>query len=121
MLINTPSARLQSHSKGGYHCPGPSGLAFIREALRQFGSNICAYVRSPDKIPEELRSRIRVVQGGLTDEDRLGEALEGADIVVSFLVSHTLYRGTRAAWTDSIVNRHRVFICDFLGVLQLAL
>jgi hypothetical protein len=66
---------------------GASGLAFIEQALNlSLPPKIIAYARSPDKIPDDLQSRIQTVKGSLDDHDALLEALTDADAVVSFLV-----------------------------------
>lgn len=46
---------------------------------------IIAYVRTPSKIPADLAQKIQIVQGGLRDESALDKALQGADVLVSFL------------------------------------
>ncbi|KAJ7693680.1 hypothetical protein B0H17DRAFT_1159440 [Mycena rosella] len=67
---------------------GPTGILVVREALAVFdGSTIVLYVRTPDKIPEDLRTHpgCIVVQGQLEDTDSLSKAMEGVDLVLSAL------------------------------------
>ncbi|KAJ7456620.1 NAD-binding protein [Mycena latifolia] len=67
---------------------GPTGLLVVREVLTAFeGCVVVLYVRSPDKIPEDLSTNPSciIVQGQLDDMDSLSKAMEGADIVLSAL------------------------------------
>jgi len=67
---------------------GPTGILLVREALATFEqSAIILYVRTPEKLPEDLSQNPNciVIQGQLDDEDSLSKALEGADIVLSAL------------------------------------
>ncbi|KAJ6574726.1 NADH(P)-binding-domain-containing protein [Mycena capillaripes] len=68
---------------------GPTGILLVREALATFPeSTIVLYVRTPEKLPEDLSRdpRCVVIQGRqLDDNDTLSRALEGVDIVLSAL------------------------------------
>ncbi|KAJ7756482.1 NAD-binding protein [Mycena maculata] len=67
---------------------GPIGILLVREALAAFeGSAIILYVRSPEKIPEDLKTNPRcvVIEGQLDDMAALSKAMEGVDIVLSAL------------------------------------
>ncbi|KAJ6590556.1 hypothetical protein DFH09DRAFT_207462 [Mycena vulgaris] len=67
---------------------GPSGLAFIEVALRQPSPpKLTLLVRptSRGKLPAGIESQTRIVEGGLTDERALLDAMDGVDTVVSFL------------------------------------
>ncbi|KAJ2933565.1 hypothetical protein H1R20_g3490, partial [Candolleomyces eurysporus] len=67
---------------------GACGVLLIREALQTYKQcTIIVYARSPEKLPEDLSSNesIIVIQGQLTDQDALGKALEGVDVVLSSL------------------------------------
>jgi len=67
---------------------GPTGILLIRQALQSYQSCvIILYVRSPEKIPDDLRANtsIIVIRGQLDDHDALSKAMEGVDIVLSAL------------------------------------
>jgi len=66
-----------------YGATGATGSHILRMALED-GLRVRAYVRSPDKIPAELRehSALEVSQGDFTDADGVQAALEGADMVI---------------------------------------
>ncbi|KAJ7139744.1 NAD(P)-binding protein [Mycena epipterygia] len=67
---------------------GPTGVLLVREALAAFdGCSLVLYVRSPDKLPDDLRnnSRCVILEGQLDDVDGLSKAMEGVDIVLSAL------------------------------------
>ena len=65
---------------------GPSGLLLVQEALAA-GHTVVLYVRSPQKLPEDITSNtsVTVVEGQLNDEAALSGALEGVDAVLSAL------------------------------------
>jgi len=65
---------------------GAAGIVLVREALNTVqGITLVLYVRSPQKLPQEIAAHrdVVVVTGQLTDADALSKALEGADAVVS--------------------------------------
>lgn len=65
-----------------------SGLVFTRTALEQEnGPMLVLYVRSRSKLSADTLSNpaVRVVEGSLTDEEALRDAMTGVDTVVSFL------------------------------------
>lgn len=67
---------------------GPVGLSLCREALLSIqDSSLVLYVRSPEKVPDDLtsNSRVVVITGQLTDIDALTKAMEGIDAVCSAL------------------------------------
>lgn len=65
---------------------GASGLAFIQVALNQPDPpTLTLYVRSRGKLPAGIEEKARIVEGNLTDEGALLEAMEGVDTVVSLL------------------------------------
>ncbi|KAK8846895.1 hypothetical protein IAR55_005985 [Kwoniella newhampshirensis] len=69
---------------------GATGLAFLHEVLgAESGPRLTLLVRNKGKLPEDLLqrdpSRVRVVEGGLANENKLDEAMEGVTAVVSFL------------------------------------
>ncbi|KAJ7275420.1 NAD(P)-binding protein [Mycena haematopus] len=67
---------------------GPTGILLVREVLETYDqSTIVLYVRTPEKLPEDLKQNLNciVIQGQLDDDDALSKALEGVDIVLSAL------------------------------------
>ncbi|KIY67604.1 NAD-P-binding protein [Cylindrobasidium torrendii FP15055 ss-10] len=67
---------------------GAAGLLFLREALAGLkGATIVLYVRAPSKVPSDIAKNpaVIIVTGQLDDEDGISKAMEGVDIVVSFL------------------------------------
>ncbi len=64
---------------------GDIGLAVVGAAL-QGGHEVTAFVRSPGKLGD-LRERVRVVEGDLTDAESVRAALPGHDAVITALGS----------------------------------
>ncbi|KAJ7785921.1 NAD-P-binding protein [Mycena metata] len=68
---------------------GPTGLLLVREtlAVQGEGTVLILYVRSPEKLPEDIKrdSSCIVIQGQLDDESSLSQAMEGVDLVLSAL------------------------------------
>ncbi|KAK0260158.1 hypothetical protein LTR35_018024 [Friedmanniomyces endolithicus] len=65
---------------------GPSGLAFIPEAL-QAGHELTLYQRNPSKLPQDVKNNpsVNVVTGQFTDIGAVKQALsKGATVLVSF-------------------------------------
>ena len=44
-----------------------------------------AYVRSPQKVPEKIRHKIRIVTGDIFDAESVADAIENQDVVISCL------------------------------------
>lgn len=66
---------------------GLVGIQLSRECLSVFHCSLILFVRSPEKIPEDLASNsaVIVIQGQLNDQDALSKAMEGVDVVLSAL------------------------------------
>ncbi|KZT67621.1 hypothetical protein DAEQUDRAFT_657768, partial [Daedalea quercina L-15889] len=65
---------------------GPTGLKIVEEAL--VASHVLIiYARSPKKIPDAIVNdpAVTVIEGQLTDAERLTEAMQGVDAVLSAL------------------------------------
>ena len=65
---------------------GPSGLAFISEAL-QAGHNLTLFARNPGKLPRDVTENpdVTIVTGEFTDMNTVKQALsKGAQTLVSF-------------------------------------
>ena len=65
---------------------GPSGLLLVQESLAA-GHTVVLYVRSPQKLPEDIRANpsVTIIEGQLDDKEALSRALEGVDAVLSAL------------------------------------
>ncbi|KAI0638994.1 NAD-P-binding protein [Trametes polyzona] len=65
---------------------GPCGLQLIEQALA-LHHTIVAYVRSPQKLPEDVRANpaVTVIEGQLTDKEKLSEAMAGVHAILSAL------------------------------------
>ncbi|KAI0932694.1 hypothetical protein AcW1_000257 [Taiwanofungus camphoratus] len=65
---------------------GPAGILIIQEALHA-SHTVIVYARSPQKLPESisLNPSATIIKGELTETDKLSEALEGVDAVLSAL------------------------------------
>jgi hypothetical protein len=64
---------------------GPSGIALIRKVLGVYpSSSIFLYVRSPQKVPEDLaqHSSVFIIRGEITNLDEIENALFGGQITV---------------------------------------
>ncbi|KAJ3782339.1 NAD-P-binding protein [Lentinula aff. detonsa] len=67
---------------------GPVGISLCREILSSVQDpSLVLFVRSPQKIPNDLSSdnRVTVITGQLTDTESLAKAIEGVDAVCSAL------------------------------------
>jgi len=67
---------------------GPSGILLVRQALQKYEScTLVLYVRSPEKVPDDLASHpsVVIIQGQLEDIDKLAKAIEGVEVVLSAL------------------------------------
>jgi nucleoside-diphosphate-sugar epimerase len=56
---------------------GPTGLALIEEALAR-NHNLVIFARSPQKLPEDVRSHpsVVIIKGSLEDEEAIAKAFE---------------------------------------------
>ncbi|KAJ3822316.1 NAD-P-binding protein [Lentinula raphanica] len=67
---------------------GPVGISLSQEILSSIqDSTLVLFVRSPQKVPDDLssNSRVTVITGQLTDIESLTKAMEGVDAVCSAL------------------------------------
>ncbi|KAK0465243.1 NAD-P-binding protein [Desarmillaria tabescens] len=67
---------------------GSSGILLIRQALAVAPSPfVVVYARNPSKLPTDLSSSssVKVIQGQLDDAEKLSQAMEGVDAVLSAL------------------------------------
>jgi len=80
--------------------PGGSGLAFIKEAIAlPCPPDLTLYVRSPSKLPPDIKSHAHVVTGSLSDKEALTTAMDGIDTIVSVLVSICSFVSVNWGWT----------------------
>ncbi|KAJ6501682.1 NAD-P-binding protein [Mycena vitilis] len=71
---------------------GPTGILLVREALTVFdGATIVLYVRTPEKLPEDIgrNPKCSIIKGQLEDDDALSQAMQGVNIVLSALGPNT--------------------------------
>jgi len=69
-----------------FGCTGKSGKAILEMALhQQKNMSVSVFVRSPEKIPEKFRDRLRIIKGDVLDRALVREAVEGHDVVISAL------------------------------------
>ncbi|KAF7349260.1 NAD(P)-binding protein [Mycena sanguinolenta] len=74
---------------------GRNGPAFVKVALElPKPPTLTLYVRSRSrgKLPESVEKQARVIEGKLTDKNALLDAMEGVDVVVSFLSARVSFR-----------------------------
>ncbi|KAF8972984.1 hypothetical protein BDZ97DRAFT_643396 [Flammula alnicola] len=67
---------------------GPSGILLVRKTLEVYpDATIVIYVRSPEKIPEDLAANPAVItiKGTLEELDKVETAVEGVDVILSAL------------------------------------
>jgi len=64
---------------------GKSGVAVIREALQQKDIEVSVYARRPERIPQDIVSRVNVIQGDVLNRQKVVEAMQGHDAVISCL------------------------------------
>ncbi|KAG6812061.1 hypothetical protein H0H92_004592 [Tricholoma furcatifolium] len=67
---------------------GATGILLSRRVLEAIDSStLVLYVRSVEKVPDDLKSHpsVTVLQGQLTDRDALANAMGGVDVVLSAL------------------------------------
>ncbi|CAA7262112.1 unnamed protein product [Cyclocybe aegerita] len=67
---------------------GPSGIELVRRAFQVHPDcTIVVYVRSPNKLPDDIQKNpsVTIVKGNLDELDKVDQALEGVDAVLSAL------------------------------------
>lgn len=65
---------------------GPCGIQLIRQSL-ELNHTVVVYARSPQKLPTDISANpsVTVVQGELTDAEKLSSAMQGVHAVLSAL------------------------------------
>ncbi|KAI8069572.1 hypothetical protein BC940DRAFT_296993 [Gongronella butleri] len=63
---------------------GPSGMAIVQKALAE-GHQVNLVVRSPNKLPDDVKAKVHVFVGQLDDKNVIDEAMQGVDAVLSAL------------------------------------
>jgi len=61
---------------------GPTGLEITRKALSE-GHQVNVMVRSPDKLQDDIKEKVNVFHGDLTDESTMLASMEGVNAVIS--------------------------------------
>lgn len=63
---------------------GPTGIEICKQAV-QAGMKVRVLVRTPSRLPDELRSSLEVIKGDVLDSQVLAESMRGVSAVVSAL------------------------------------
>ncbi|KAG2175852.1 hypothetical protein INT44_000330 [Umbelopsis vinacea] len=63
---------------------GPTGLEITRKALSN-GHQVSVMVRSPDKLHDDIKGKVSVFHGELTDESTMLSSMDGVHAVISAL------------------------------------
>jgi len=99
---------------------GKTGLAVLYTALKVDNVEVTIFIRSPHKLPADLRDRVTCVVGDIHDEQAVCDAIKGHDVVISslgrgnniFFATTVISEGTR-----NIVNGMRKHKVDKLIVV----
>ncbi len=63
---------------------GRTGIPLIKQALES-EHEITAFVRNPDKLPDDLRERVHIVQGDILNSEDVDRAIQGQEAVISVI------------------------------------
>ncbi|MDQ0341161.1 putative NADH-flavin reductase [Caldalkalibacillus uzonensis] len=63
---------------------GPLGIELIKQALDR-GHEVIAYARNPKKLHDHTHERLTIIEGKLTDQQKIEQAVTGVDAVISVL------------------------------------
>jgi putative NADH-flavin reductase len=66
---------------------GPAGLETTRKALSE-GHQVNVMVRSPEKLHDDIKGKVNVFHGELTDESTMLSSMDGVNAVISALGPH---------------------------------
>ncbi|XP_071453711.1 flavin reductase (NADPH) [Hetaerina americana] len=88
---------------------GNTGLCAVEAALKR-ELNVRAFVRDPNKMPNNLRSKVEIVQGDVLSEEQVKSALEGQDAVVVVLGTRNDLRPTTmmSEGTKNIISQMKL-------------
>jgi len=64
---------------------GKTGLSLVRGALENAENQVTVYVRRPERLPEELKSKVNCIVGDVLDDKSVAEALKGQNVALSSL------------------------------------
>ena len=107
--VNLRVPNLPPPSPLTFPCPG---ILLTREALSVLQpSALVLYVRSPEKLPQDIASHrdVIVVVGQLTDAENLSKAMEGVDAVVS-TVGPAVMRGPFHPGGTPLTHAYRLLL-----------
>ncbi|KAI9276462.1 hypothetical protein BC943DRAFT_332975 [Umbelopsis sp. AD052] len=65
----------------------PTGLEITRKALSE-GHKVNVLIRSPDKLLDDIKEKVNVFHGELTDESTMLSSMDGVHAVISTLEPH---------------------------------
>ncbi|MBD3276369.1 MAG: NAD(P)H-binding protein, partial [Candidatus Marinimicrobia bacterium] len=63
---------------------GRTGIPLIKQALEN-GHEITAFVRNPDKLPDDLTNRVTIVEGDILNIEDVDKAVQNQDAVASVI------------------------------------
>ena len=103
---------------------GQTGIQIIRIALENPANEVSIFIRTPSRLPEDLRDKVRSIQGDVTDQKAVVAALEGQDAVLSSLGTGKNI-GTQTLISTGVKNivagmrEHNVKKLVFVGIAYL--
>ncbi|CAK8688180.1 unnamed protein product [Clavelina lepadiformis] len=103
---------------------GMIGLAVLERALMKQDIEVTAFVRTPSKIPEEIREKIKVLTGNILNPENVADAMREQDAVISCMGQRRDFRRT-TIFSQGIKNtvegmrKHNVKYLQFAGIAAL--
>lgn len=64
---------------------GQTGIQIIRQAVENPENEVSIFIRTPSRLPEDLRDKVNSIQGDVTDQKAVIDAIRGQDAVLSSL------------------------------------
>ena len=64
---------------------GQTGIQLIRVALENPDNEVSIFIRTPSRLPEDLRDKVNSIVGDVTDKQAVIDAIKGHDAIVSGL------------------------------------
>ncbi len=107
---------------------GPAGILLIRQVLATVPSPfVVVYARNPSKLPTDLSSSssVKVLQGQLDDAEKLSQAMEAVDAVLSALgpaQNHPADKPLTRGYTTiiQVMHEHKVKRLIVLGTASIS-
>ncbi|KAK0506011.1 hypothetical protein EDD18DRAFT_1020097, partial [Armillaria luteobubalina] len=107
---------------------GPSGILLIRQVLTTVPSPfVVVYARNPSKLPTDLSSNssVQIIEGQLDDAEKLSQAMEAVDAVLSALgpaQNHPADKPLTRGYTTiiQVMHEHKVNRLIVLGTASIS-